>query len=302
MKVSLIGVPIYFGSDIKGVDFGPDKLREKNIDDIITRNNHILYDLGNIHIYPISEDKKYNIHPNMKYLEPIVKINTNLAHQVYSSLTSGSFPFVVGGDHSLGLGSISGASKHFKNLAVIWVDAHGDINTHETSPSGNIHGMPLAAAMGIGYKELTDLYFKGIKVNPENVFVIGARELDKGEIKLINDKKLNVYSTNEINKRGIDIILKEIINIISNNNVDALHLSFDIDCLDSELVPGTGTPVKDGMSLNQVKFLLEYLAKTNLVKSLDFVELNSFLDKNDSTTNLVVDLIDWTFKHLNQNS
>lgn len=298
MKVSLIGVPIYFGSDIKGVDFGPDKLREKNIEDIIARNNHVVYDLGNIYVNPAFYHKKYNIHPNMKYLEPIVKINTNLAHQVYSSLTSSSFPFVVGGDHSLGLGSISGASKYYKNLAVIWVDAHGDINTHETSPSGNIHGMPLAAAMGIGSSQLTDLYFKGAKVSPENVFVIGARELDKGEIKLINDVNLKVYSTDEINKRGMYIILKEVMKSIFNNGVDAVHLSFDIDCLDSELVPGTGTPVKCGMSINQIKYLLEYLMKTNLVKSLDFVEFNSFLDKNDSTANLVVDLIDWTFKYL----
>jgi len=298
MNVNLIGVPLFFGSDIKGVDFGPEKLREKNIDKVITKNNHTVHDLGNIHIENIPEDKKYNFHPNMKYLQPIVDVNTNLAQQVYSSLATHSFPFIVGGDHSLGLGSISGASKYYKNLAVIWVDAHGDINTPETSPSGNIHGMPLAAAMGLGYKGLTNLYFEGTKVNPKNVFIIGVRDLDKGEEALIQDMDLNVYSTNDIKDRGIENILSEIYDILIHNNVDAVHLSFDIDCLDSKLVPGTGTPVKDGMTVTEAKYLLKYLMKTDLVKSLDFVELNSILDNDDSTANLVIDLIDWTFKYL----
>lgn len=298
MNVNLIGVPLFFGSDIKGVDFGPEKLREKDIDRVITKNNHTVYDLGNIHIDNVSEDKKFSSHPNMKYLEPILEVNTNLAHQVYSSLTSHSFPFVVGGDHSLGLGSISGASKYYNNLAVIWVDAHGDINTHETSPSGNIHGMPLAAAMGLGYKDLTNLYFEGIKVKPENVFIIGARDLDEGEETLIKEMNLNVYSTEDIKNKGIVSILNEINKVLKNNNVDGVHLSFDIDCLDSDLVPGTGTPVKNGMSLKQAKYLLRYLMETKLVKSMDFVELNSNLDKEDHTANLVVDLIDWTFKYL----
>lgn len=227
-----------------------------------------------------------------------MEVNTTLAQQVYSSLTSHSFPFVVGGDHSLGLGSISGASKYYNKLAVIWVDAHGDINTPETSPTGNIHGMPLAAAMGLGYKGLTDLYYEGIKVSPENVFIIGARDLDEGEEQLIKEMNLNVYSTEDIKFRGIDNILEEIYETLINNQVDAVHLSFDIDCLDSDLVPGTGTPVKDGMSTDQAKYLLRYLMSTNLVKSLDFVELNSALDKDDSTADLVIDLIDWTFKYL----
>lgn len=298
MNVDLIGVPMFFGSDVKGVDFGPEKLREKDIDWIIRKNNHNVYDMGNIHIEDVPEDKKFNYHPNMKYLEPIMEVNTNLAKQVYSSLTSHSFPFVVGGDHSLGLGSISGASRFYNKLAVIWVDAHGDINTPETSPTGNVHGMPLAAAMGLGYKGLTDLYYEGVKVSPENVFIIGARDLDEGEEKLIKEMNLNVYSTDDVKIKGIDNIMNEVYEILINNGVDAVHLSFDIDCLDSELVPGTGTPVKDGMTLNQAKYLLKYLMTTNLVKSLDFVELNSALDKDDSTADLVIDLIDWTFKYL----
>lgn len=299
MIVNMIGVPLFYGSDRKGVDFAPNKLRENRIVDVIHNDHHEIYDCGNIFVPNINESNKYSSNPKMKYLKPIIDVNTNLAHEVYSSFTSGSFPFVVGGDHSLGLGSISGASKYYKNLAVIWVDAHGDINTDETSGSGNIHGMPLAAAMGIGPSSLTDLYFKGIKVKPKNVFIIGARSLDKGESSLVQEKGLNIYSTEDIKNIGIEKILKRIHTKLMENNVDAVHLSFDIDCLDPSVVPGTGTPVMNGMSIDDAKFLLKYLMNTKLVKSMDLVELNTLLDKNDSTTKLVIDLVDWTFKNIN---
>lgn len=298
MIVNMIGVPLFYGSDTKGVDFAPNKLRENRIVDIIHNDHHEIYDCGNIFVPTINECSKYSSNPKMKYLNPIIDVNTNLAHEVYSSFTSGSFPFVIGGDHSLGLGSISGASKYYKNLAVIWVDAHGDINTDETSVSGNIHGMPLAAAMGIGPSSLTDLYFKGMKVKPDNVFIIGARSLDSGESSLVAEKELNLYSTEDIKTKGISVILEEVHNKLVKNCITAVHLSFDIDCLDPSVVPGTGTPVMNGMSIEDAKFLLKYLMNTKLVKSMDLVELNTLLDKNDSTTKLVIDLVDWTFKNM----
>lgn len=298
MDVNLIGVPLFFGSDVRGVDFGPAKLREKDIDKVISRNNHTVRDLGNLKVDSIPEDSKFSYHPKMKYLQPIVDVNQDLADYVYNSLASESFPFIVGGDHSLGLGSISGASKYYKNLAVIWVDAHTDINTPETTPSGNVHGMPLAAAMGRGIRELTDLYFEGVKVNPENVFIIGARDIDSGEQALIDEMNLNVYSTMDVHERGMKSIMDEIYQQLQDNGVDAVHLSFDIDCLDFSLVPGTGTPVQDGMTVLQAKYLLKYMMSTSLVKSLDIVELNAALDRDDSTADLVIDLVDWTFKYL----
>lgn len=299
MIVNMIGVPLFYGSDKKGVDCAPNKLRENNIVDVIHKDHHEIYDCGNIFVPEVNESSKFSYNNRMKYLKPIIDVNTNLAHEVYSSFTSGSFPFIIGGDHSLGLGSISGASKYYKNLAVIWVDAHGDINTDKTSISGNIHGMPLAAAMGIGPSVLTDLYFKGIKVESKNVFIIGARSLDLGEFNLVHQKSLNVYSMEDIKNKGIEFILKGIHNKLIENNIDAVHLSFDIDCLDPSIVPGTGTPVMDGMSLEDAKFLLKYLMNTRLIKSMDMVELNTLLDKDDSTTKLVIDLVDWTFKYIN---
>lgn len=298
MNINLIGVPLYYGSDKKGADFGPDKIRENNIMNIFSKYNHNAYDLGNIFVPKVSDEDKFLFNNKMKFLKPIVDVNTNLAEEVYNSLFSGNFPFVIGGDHSLGLGSISGASKFYDNLAVIWVDAHGDINTDKTTESGNVHGMPLAAAMGVGSPELTNVYYSGRKVKPENVFIIGARDLDDGEYKLISDKKLNVYSTKDINTLGIKAILADIQKKLIRNSVEAVHLSFDIDCIDKELVPGTGTPVSDGMNIEEGMYLIEYLMKTKLIKSMDLVEFNPLLDKNDKTLKVVMDLIDCTFKNL----
>jgi arginase len=298
MKINLIGVPLFLGCDNKGVDMGPEKLRDKNIIGILENNNHTIYDMGNLHVPHVCSEDKYSSHDKMKYLSQVIQVNTNLAHQVYSSLCSKTFPLIIGGDHSLGLGSICGVSKYYENLAVIWVDAHGDINTHETSPTGNIHGMPLAAAMGIGDTSLTEVYYSGAKIKPENVFIIGARDLDAGELRLIEDKKINVYTTEDVKTKGIQSILEQIYNILIAKKIDAVHLSFDIDCLDSKYVPGTGTPVKNGMSIEEVKFLLKFLMETKLIKSMDFVELNTQLDNTDGTLNLCVELLDWTSKYM----
>lgn len=297
MNISLIGVPVFFGCDKKGVEYGPQKLREKNVIDVLAKN-HTVYDCGDIYVEDIMEEEKYKCHPSLKYLRPITNINTNLAHLVYSSLSAKSFPLVIGGDHSLGLGSISGASKYFNNLAVVWVDAHGDINTDKTTPTGNIHGMPLASAMGLGFDKLTNLYYKGKKVDSKNVFIIGARDLDEGEKTIIRKNNLNVYSTEDVHNMGINKVLEEVIQKIKSNNADSIHLSFDIDCLDPSLVPGTGTPVKNGLYVDDAKYILKNLMQTKLVHSMDFVEFNPKLDKNDITADTCIELLDWTFKYL----
>ena len=202
-------------------------------------------------------------------------------------------------DHVLGLGSISGASKYFNELAVIWIDAHGDINTPSTSPSGNSHGMPLAAAMGVGENEMIHLYYDNSpKVKPENVYIIGARDLDQGEIKLAKKLNLNLYTMDKLREMGIDKIILEILYKINSSNVDGVHLSFDIDALDSSLVPGTGTPVENGFTLEEAKEILKGLLETGLIKSMDLVELNTLLDENDTTAYLCIELIDWIFNIL----
>lgn len=297
MKIDLIGVPINYGCDREGAQYGPSNLRENHIIDVIEKSNHQIVDLGDIPIPKVSIEEKYAGHENMKYLNPVIEINTNLAEQVYSSLKVDNFPFIIGGDHSLGMGSIAGSSKHFKEMAVIWIDAHGDINTHETSPSGNIHGMPLAASMGVGHPSLTNIYFEGTKVKPENVYIIGARDIDPGEIKLSEDLNLNLYTMDVVREKGLINILKEIVDKVNISNVDGVHLSFDIDVLDKSIVPGTGTAVDNGFNLEEGKLVLTKLLDEDFVTSMDLVELNPLLDNPDGKTiKTCMDIIEHIFK------
>lgn len=298
MDISIIGVPIFYGADRRGPEYGPAKLREKNIVGVIGKHEHRVFDFGDLFVPVVEEYNKFFSHPNMKYLEPIVQVNNNLAHLVYSSIKGGSLPLVIGGDHSIGLGSLAGVSRAYKNFAVVWVDAHGDINTHTTSESGNVHGMSLAKSIGIGHSDLTDVYFRGSKVSNENVFIVGARDLDPGEYDFIKNHDLHVYTTKRIQEKGIEHVVNEVLDEIKAKNIDTIHLSFDIDFIDAKLVPGTGTAVPNGPSIEDAKTVLKMLVETNMVHSMDFVELNPLLDRNDITANIAIDLLDWTFKHM----
>lgn len=293
MEINLIGVPIYYGCDKKGVEDGPKVLRENKIVSILESDKNEIYDLGDIYIDNSIEREAFKNGVNAKYIDEIVSINTNLAHKVYSALCSGGFPLVIGGDHALAAGSISGVAKYFReDLAVIWVDAHGDMNTFETSPSGNVHGMPLAALFGVGDKCLTDIYFKGVKVKKENVFVIGARDLDMGELDLINEFGLNVWTMDRIKEIGVGGVCIELYKCLEKNGIKNIHLSFDIDSIDPSIMKGTGTPVEDGLNMDEAKVILNRIFETRLVKSMDFVEFNPQLDKSGETTKRCIEIME----------
>lgn len=284
MDINVIGVPLHYGCDRDGAQLGPATLRANEIIDIIKNNGHEVHDMGDIYIPFVSAENKFSDHPKMKYLNVIADINSNLANNVYCSLKGEKFPFILGGDHALGAGSIAGASKFFNELAVIWIDAHGDINSFETSPSGNVHGMPLAASMNVGHPNLTNIYYHGQKVKPENVYILGGRDIDPGEFALADELNLNMYTMENIRERGLNIVLEEIIEKIKASNVDGVHLSFDIDVLDSSLVPGTGTPVADGFTIEEGKTTFTALLRDNFVTSIDFVEFNPKIDNEDKRT------------------
>ncbi|MBQ5695217.1 MAG: arginase [Clostridium sp.] len=291
MNISIIGMPLFYGCDRPGVEKGPEELRKNNLIDIF-EENHTVYDLGDIEVEKANAEDKFLSNSKLKYLDQVVNANNNLATKVLEALENNTLPFIVGGDHSLALGSIAGSSQFLGNdLAVIWIDAHGDINTHETTPSGNIHGMPLAASMGIGYEKLTSIFFNNFKVKPENVFILACRDLDEGEIELIDKLDINVWTNQDINNKGIDKVVKELLSLISSKNIKNIHLSYDIDCLDPEYVPGTGTPVSDGLSFSESKSLLEAILGTSLVKSIDFVEYNPDLDQNNRTKETCIELL-----------
>lgn len=297
MDINIIGVPLMYGCDRDGAQLGPATLRENGLIDIIKKNGHNVNDMGDIYIPKVLPENKYKDHPKMKYLNTIAEVNSNLGNNVYCSLKGQGFPFVIGGDHAIGAGSIAGASRFFKEIAVIWVDAHGDINTEETSPSGNIHGMPLAASMNVGHPTLTNIYFNGQKVKPENVYIIGGRDIDPGEFELADKLNLNMYTMEIVRKRGLDNILKEVIDKIINSNVDGVHLSFDIDVLDSSLVPGTGTPVVEGFTMEEGKQVFTTLLGEKFITSMDFVELNPKIDNEDGrTTKNCIEMLEHIFK------
>lgn len=298
MFINVIGVPTFYGCDKDGPQFGPKKLREKNIIEVIKKHNHKVYDLGEIHIDSVNEEDKFSFDNNMKYSNVILETNTNLAHATYTALKSESFPFILGGDHSIGTGSIAGASRFHKNIGVIWFDAHGDLNTPESSDSKNVHGMPLASSIGYGDENFVNTYFDGIKVKEENVFHIGGRDLDDGEINLINNSKINAYTPNNIRRDGINSIVSDILSKAKKSNIDAFHLSFDLDFIDAKYVPGTGTRVDDGFTVDESKEFLSKLVSSGLIKSMDLVELNPLLDIDDVTSNIAIELTDTVFENL----
>ena len=316
MKINVIGVPLNLGCDREGVERAPNHLRERGLMRIIRKNGHRAFDLGNLYVPLVSEADKFargrslkylgNLYVplvseadkfargrSLKYLDAIVEVNNNLAELVYDTLRGGAFPLVIGGDHSLGLGSASGVGKSFDDFGIIWLDAHGDINTSETSPSGNIHGMPLSALMGMGSEELVNIYAPGNKVNPQNVFLVGTRSLDEGEQALIEREQLSVYTMDMIHLKGIGFVAEDIKRKLKERKIRNVHFSIDVDSIDPRFAPGTGTRVCEGLMPDEFKDFVEHILFTNLIKSMDLVELNPELDVNDQTTNLCLDIIDY---------
>lgn len=293
MKINVIGVPLNLGCDCEGVERAPNHLRERGLISLIRANGHRVFDMGNMYVPPVNESDKFVRGNSMKYLDVIVEVNNNLAELVYDTLRGGAFPLVIGGDHSLGLGSASGVGKCYDDFGIIWLDAHGDINTSETSPSGNIHGMPLSALMGMGSEELVNIYSPGNKVNPQNVFLVGTRSLDKGELDLIQSEQLSIYTMETIRLKGIRFVAEDIKRKLKERKIRNLHFSIDVDSIDPRFAPGTGTRVPEGLMPDEFREFVDAMLATNQVKSMDLVELNPSLDTNELTTNLSLQIIDY---------
>lgn len=296
MNINIIGVPTYYGSDKKGPELAPNKLRQNNIKALLSSLLHDVKDEGDVAVPYVEEKDKLKTGKNLKYHHPLLEVLEETADRTYNSLKRGFFPLIIGGDHSVALGSISGIAKYFNDLAVIWIDAHGDINTDLTSPSGNIHGMPLAALMGYGDESLVNLYSKGKKVPTENVWLVGARDLDRGELDLISHTNLKVYPSSEVIKKGPEETAHMILDMIKNRGISNIHISFDIDFVDEAFVPGTGTPVKGGPNSEEAILLVKKLMDSEMVRSMDLVEYNVSEDKDDITLNFIMDFINKVFK------
>ncbi len=287
MQIRTIGVPMDLGADRRGVDFGASAIRYAGLSEQLRRLGHSVHDIGNL-VVPQPESQPIGS-SHLKYLDPIVQVAEDLAQQVTNALRANEFPLILGGDHSIALGSISGVANVHREVGIIWVDAHADFNTEETTPSGNIHGMVLAALAGLGNPLLTHVGGWAPKLDPNNIVVIGARDLDPGEQKLLRTHHVHVFTMSDIDRFGISEVLRRAIAIAGRHH--AIHLSLDMDSLDPREAPGVGTPVRGGLSYREAHLAMEMISDSQHLVSMDVVEVNSILDRENATARLAVELI-----------
>lgn len=289
MQIDLIGVPLDFGAGRRGVDMGPSAIRYAGLRQGIEMLGHQVNDTGNIAV-PVNETVAPG-DPRLKYLDPIVNVCRDLAERVDRSMRAGNVPVVLGGDHSLALGSVMGAARGRK-LGLLWVDAHADFNTHETTPSGNVHGMPLAALCGFGTRKLLTLNgadHDRAKIDPRNVAIVGARDLDDQEKVLLREAGVTVFSIEAIDRYGIYDVMTKAIHVASGNT-DGVYLSLDLDSVDPRDAPGVGTPVPGGITFREAHLAVELVAECRRMVGMDIVEVNPILDQRNATAELAVRL------------
>jgi arginase len=287
MHIDLVGVPLDFGAGRRGVDMGPSAIRYAGLRDGLEALGHQVMDHGNLAV-PVNETCEEG-DPRLKYMEPIVRVAQALAERVDSSMVAGHLPLVLGGDHSLSLGSVMGAARG-RNLGLIWLDAHGDFNTHETSPSGNIHGMPLAAICGYGASPLVTLGGwddEGAKIDADKVAIVGARDLDEREKTLLRASGVTVYSMDAVDRYGIHDVMCRAIDVVSRDT-DGIYLSLDLDGVDPMYAPGVGTPVPGGLTFREAHLAVELIAECGHLVGMDLVEVNPILDQRNATAELAV--------------
>ena len=285
-QIALIGVPMDLGAGTRGSNLGPEAIRIAGIKKRLEKIGYQVDDRGDI----TAERREVQTQPgsNLKNLNEIARVNRLLCQEVSESMKEGKIPVILGGDHSIAIGSIFGVLQNRKNLGVIWFDAHGDINTRDTSPSGNIHGMPVSVLMGMGPEELTSIG-NGAFLKRENIVYVGSRDLDSEERKAMKEQGIKVFTMYEIDDMGIKKVMEEAIRI-AGDGTDGIHVSFDMDAMDPEIAPGTGTKVPGGMGYRETHYALEMIAKSDKLVSVEFVEVNPLLDQGNRTAEAAVAL------------
>jgi len=288
MQIDIIGVPIDLGADRRGVDMGPSAIRYAHLQPKLESLGYRVEDKGTIEV-PIAEMCSIT-DPKLKYLDCIVPMSRRAAGAVSTSLQSGHFPLVLGGDHSLSIGSIRGAAR-VKKLGVIWIDAHTDFNTDKTTPSGNIHGMPLAALCGLGDDRLCRLWDEAVPIiDPKHVAVLGVRDLDPGEKVNLLEAGILVMGMEQIDRLGMFTAVTKAIERVAHE-VDGIYLSLDMDALDPRHAPGVGTPVAGGLTQREAHLACEQVGETGLLIGMDVVEINPILDNQNQTGELAVEFV-----------
>ena len=287
MRIRLISAPMDLGADRRGVDMGPSAIRYADIAEKLRALGHTVTSDDPL---PISEPDAHDPgERNIKYLKPIVAAASLLAERVAEAVRQDTLPITLGGDHSIALGSIAGVANARNPLGVVWFDAHGDFNTAATSPSGNVHGMILAALCGLGDERLVNVGGPGASIDPRRVAIVGARDLDTEERELLRSAGVHVLTMSDIDRRGMEAVTREALDI-ALDGADGLHVSFDLDVVDPSEAPGVGTPVHGGVTYREAHLAMEMVAETGRLTGLDLVEVNPILDLHNQTAILATEL------------
>jgi arginase len=291
-KITFIGVPLDLGAGRRGVDMGPSAIRSAGIHQHVRELGYDVEDAGDIEVQ-IQETQDPG-DPRLKFLKEIRATCEALRDKVGGILQKGRMPVVLGGDHSIAMGTIAGVSRFHREkggkIGLVWFDAHGDMNTPETSPSGNIHGMPLAAALGLGDKTLAGLAGATPMVDGARAAVVGLRDVDPAERENLKDSGIGAFTMRDIDERGMRTVMEEAIKRASSGT-EGIHVSFDLDGMDPEFAPGVGTPSPGGISFREAHLAMEMLADTEMVISAELVEVNPILDQSNRTAHLGVGLL-----------
>jgi arginase len=291
-KIRVLGVPLDMGASRRGVDMGPSAMRVAGLEARLEALGHHVVDGGNIRV-EIAETQGYGDR-KARYLKEIAETCTRTAEAVVQTLEDGLTPLVLGGDHSIAAGSISGVSEFYRRsnqkIGVLWIDAHSDINTPETSPSGNVHGMPLAALLGLGPEPLTHIFGYAPKILPEHTVLVGVRDIDAAERENIRRAGLTeVYTMRDIDERGMRAVMEEALRAAGRGTA-GYHVSLDMDWIDPEDAPGVGTPVRGGATYREAHLAMEIIADHGRMLSFEMVEVNPVIDEHNRTADLAVEL------------
>jgi arginase len=290
-KIRVIGVPLDLGQSRRGVDMGPSAVRVAGLEARLEGLGHVVEDAGNIAV-AIAEQKKEGS-ANAKYLKEITATCTKHAELVLKTLEAGKVPVVLGGDHSVAPGTVAGVAEFHRRkdqkIGLIWIDAHSDMNTPETSPSGNVHGMPLAAIMGLGPPELANIFNFSPKIDPDNCVLVGVRDIDANEKENIRKAGIDVFTMRDIDERGMRTIIEEALRIAGRGTA-GYHVSLDMDWIDPEDAPGVGTPVRGGATYREAHLAMEIIADHGRMTSFEIVEVNPVIDEHNQTAVLAVEL------------
>jgi len=291
-NIAIIGAPLDLGQDRRGVDMGPSAVRVANLNGRLSELGYTVEDWGNI---PVEQKESWPAgDTTAKYLAQIAAACNVLADRVEQALAGDYLPIVLGGDHSVAVGTVSGVSQHFRTrgeaIGLIWLDAHADMNTPDSSPSGNIHGMPLACILGMGPAELVDLSGYRPMIDARHAVIVGLRDVDQLEKPHVRESGIRAFTMRDIDERGLRSVMEEALRIVGDGT-SGFHLSLDMDCVDPADAPGVGTPVRGGVTYREAHLAMEMICDSRRMVSMEVVEVNPVIDERNRTAELAVELV-----------